>query len=156
MPFTVPWKAIEGVVVDTNILLYAVNPTCPEYAAARAAVEGLRNGESSWFLTWSVIYEFLRASTHREVLEPPMSLLGAIAFVRLLLDAPSVTILRETEAHLATLDELAGQTPGISGNGVHDAHIVSLMREHGVTTILTADRGFRRFKDLRVIDPVHA
>jgi len=141
--------------VDTNVLLYAINPTCSEYARARAAVEALRWRESAWFLTWGVIYEFLRVSTHREVLQPPMSVTGALLFIRGLLESPSLGILQETDRHFEELDEVARQTPGISGNDAHDVHLVTLMREHGVSTILTADRGFRRFKNLEVIDPVH-
>ena len=30
------------------------------------------------------------------------------------------------------------------------------MREHNIRTILTADKGFRRFKNLEVVDPVYA
>ena len=34
-----------------------------------------------------------------------------------------------------------------------DAHLVALMRQHGVSTIYTRDRGFRRFDGLTVLDP---
>jgi len=30
------------------------------------------------------------------------------------------------------------------------------MREHNLRTIMTRDRGFQRFKNVDVIDPVHA
>lgn len=39
------------------------------------------------------------------------------------------------------------------GNLVPDAHIVALMREHGIRTIWTHDRGFRAFDGVRVCDP---
>jgi len=44
----------------------------------------------------------------------------------------------------------------ISADDVHDAHTVVLMREHNIRTILTADEGFGRFKNLEVVDPVYA
>ena len=143
-----------SVLVDTNVLLYSANPESPEHASAHASLERLRRSGSPWFLTWGVVYEFVRVSTHAKIFPHPMPLSSALRFIRRLLESPSVGILRETEAHLATLDELAAQTPGISGNDVHDAHIVALMREHGVATIWTADRGFRRFQGLEVIEPV--
>ena len=34
-----------------------------------------------------------------------------------------------------------------------DTHIVALMRRHGVRTIITHDRDFRRFDGIRVRDP---
>lgn len=39
------------------------------------------------------------------------------------------------------------------GNLVPDAHLAALMRQHGVGTIWTRDRGFRQFEGIRVIDP---
>lgn len=39
---------------------------------------------------------------------------------------------------------------GARGNLVFDAQIVALCREHGISTILTSDRGFRRFENPRV------
>lgn len=145
-----------SVAVDTNILLCALNPNCPEHESAHSVVEELRSGSKPWYLTWGVIYEFLRLVTHPSVLKRPLSLHAAMLFVRHLLDSPSVGILRETETHMAALEELARQIPGISANDVHDAHTAVLMREHNVRTILTADRGFRRFKNFEVVDPVHA
>jgi len=145
-----------SVTVDTNILLYAVNPHCQEHASAHSAIEGLRVGGKPWYLTWGVIYEFLRVVTHAAVSKRPLSLSAALSFVRHLLESPSIGILRETEMHLAKIEELARQLPAISANDVHDAHIVVLMREHNIGTILTADKGFQRFKDIQVVDPVHA
>ena len=39
------------------------------------------------------------------------------------------------------------------GNLLTDAHIVALMRQHGVSTIYTHDRDFRKFDGIRVVDP---
>jgi uncharacterized protein len=143
------------VLVDTNILLYAVNPASPEHARARARVEHLRRGTSPWFLTWGIAYEFLRVATHPAVFPRPLSISAAALFLRRLTDSPSLQILRESERHLALLEEEISATRGISGNHVHDAHVVVLMREHNLRAILTADKGFRRFKSIEVIDPVH-
>jgi len=34
--------------------------------------------------------------------------------------------------------------------------MVVLMREHNIRTVLTADKRFERYKNLEVVDPVHA
>jgi predicted nucleic acid-binding protein len=39
------------------------------------------------------------------------------------------------------------------GNAVSDTHLATLMRENGVRTLYTRDRGFRRFDFLDVRDP---
>lgn len=41
----------------------------------------------------------------------------------------------------------------IRGNLVTDAHIAALMRQHGVGTIWTANRDFRRFPEIVSRDP---
>ena len=145
-----------SILVDTNILLYAANPASPEHHAARTEVERLRRGTSSWFLTWGILYEFLRVATHAAVFERPLPVSSAALYVRRLVESPAVRVLQETDRHLSLLEKEMKETPGISGNDLHDVHIVVLMREHDLRTILTADRGFLRFKDIRVIDPVHA
>ena len=40
----------------------------------------------------------------------------------------------------------------IRGNLVTDSHIAALMRQHGVPTIFTADRDFRRFPGITARD----
>jgi predicted nucleic acid-binding protein len=39
------------------------------------------------------------------------------------------------------------------GNLVPDAHLVALMQQQGVATIWTADRDFRKFDGITVLDP---
>lgn len=39
------------------------------------------------------------------------------------------------------------------GNLVSDAHLVALMHEHGVSTIWSHDRDFRKFSGITVKDP---
>lgn len=48
-------------------------------------------------------------------------------------------------------DVLDDATP--TGNLMPDAHLVGLMRQHGVGTIWTRDRDFRRFSGIKVRDP---
>jgi uncharacterized protein len=141
--------------VDTNILLYAANPGSPEHQTARTEIESLRRGTATWFLTWGIVYEFLRVATHAAVFDRPLSVPSAALFIKSLMESGSVQILQETEGHLSLFEEEIAATPGLSGNDLHGAHVVVLMREHNVRKILTADRGFERFKNLTVIDPIH-
>ena len=41
----------------------------------------------------------------------------------------------------------------VRGNLVPDAHLAALMRQHGVDTIWSADRDFRRFDGITARDP---
>jgi predicted nucleic acid-binding protein len=40
------------------------------------------------------------------------------------------------------------------GNQVPDAHLAAILKQHGIRTLYTHDRDFRRFDFLRVIDPL--
>ena len=144
-----------SVLVDTNVLLYSANPSSLDHRSARAALERLRDGPSPWFITWGILYEFLRVATHRAVFPSPLSVSAAASFLRRLMESPSLEVLHETDRHLSLLEEELRATPGISGNDLHDAHTVVLMREHNLRTIMTRDRGFQRFKNIDVIDPLH-
>ena len=69
-----------------------------------------------------------------------------------LTSAPSVQIVGEGPASWAAHRGIEiGQA--IRGNDVPVAAIMTWMRAHGVSTIYTGNRGFRRFDGIRVIDP---
>ena len=141
-------------VVDTNLLLYAVNPDSSDHKRAHGLLEDWRRGERLWFLTWGIVYEFLRVSTHPNVFPKPLDLRASREWVEALLTARNSGILVETDRHGEILKELAAQYSRLSGNAVHDLHTAALMREHGVAEIRTADRDYHQFKFLRVVNPL--
>ena len=65
--------------VDTNILVYAVHAGADEHELCRALVEEWRVDTLPWATTWSVLYEFLRVSTHPKVFSSPLTISQASA-----------------------------------------------------------------------------
>ncbi|MBI2536638.1 MAG: PIN domain-containing protein [Gemmatimonadetes bacterium] len=143
-------------VVDTNLLIYAVNPDSAEHEKARASLDGWRRGDRSWFLTWGIIYEFLRVTTHPAVFAQPLDLPTARRWIAALLASPTAGLLVETDRHAEVLEELAGLHPLLAGSLVHDLHTAALMKEHGISEIQTADTDFHQFAFLRVVNPLVA
>ena len=141
-------------VADTNVLLYAADTSSPGHNRCRSVVDGWRRSNRPWHLTWPIIYEFLRVATHPRVFRTPWSLPLAWSFVRGLLAASRMSVLTATPQHDEVLEEIIGTAPTISGNIMHDAHTVVLMREHGVRTIYTRDTDFHRFQGIEVLDPM--
>jgi len=141
-------------VVDTNLLLYAVNPDSNEHQVALAEVERYREGAQLWFLTWGIVYEFLRVSTHRAVFDRPLSLERAWSWIEALRAGHGFRILSETERHADVVRELSARHPRLAGNPVHDLHTAALMLEHGIAEIRTADTDFHQFPFLRVLNPL--
>jgi toxin-antitoxin system PIN domain toxin len=140
--------------VDTNILVYAVNLAAPERPAASAALNQWLRGTEQWCLSWQVVYEFLRATTHRKSFRKPLTPSQAWRFIEGVLAGPVVELLAETGRHGDVLSDLLAQFPEVRGSAVHDLHLVALMKEHGISEIRTTDADFRRFPFLRVVNPL--
>jgi hypothetical protein len=140
-------------VVDTNILIYAADSRAREQANCRALLEQWRSRPEAWYLTWGIVYEFLRVTTHPRVFRHPWNLGQAWSFIEALLAAPGLLLLVESDRHRQVAAEVYAQYTGLAGNLLFDARTAILMKEHGVRRIYTRDMDFHRFPFLEVIDP---
>jgi toxin-antitoxin system PIN domain toxin len=140
--------------VDTNILVYAADRASPFHEPCRGSLSAWRSRPDAWFLTWNVVYEFLRVVTHPRVMPRPWTAPDAWTFVEALLEAPGLTMLAATERHAGVAADVMAEMPWLSGNLLHDAQTAILLREHGVRRIYTRDADFHRFRFLEAIDPV--
>jgi toxin-antitoxin system PIN domain toxin len=143
-------------VVDTNVLIYAANRSCPEHAHCLKLLQKWRSQPSAWFVTWGILYGFIRVVSHPRVLPNPWPIKDAWRFVESLLASPGLDILSETELHDEVCADTIKEVPQLAGNLVTDLHIAVLMREHGVKVIYTRDADFHRFPYLDVRDPLQA
>lgn len=141
-------------VVDTNLLLYAVNLDAGEHERARDFLGKAGQSESRWYLTEGIVYEFLRVSTHARVFAKPLSATEGMSFVCALLDNSRFGLLKAGARHWEMLRQVVTGMPHPSGNLFFDIRTVALMHEHGVRRIYTADADFLRFTGIEVIDPV--
>jgi len=142
------------VLVDTNVLVYAVNSDSPCHQKCRSWLEAQRTRPDAWYSTWQTLYEFLRVTTHPKVLQKPWSIGNAWSFISALLASPGLEILVPTSRHAEVARTVFEELPFVGGNLVHDAHIAVLMREHGIRRICTRDADFHRFPFIEVIDPL--
>lgn len=140
-----------SVAVDTNVLLYATNRRSPAFPVAQRLLEGLVNGPDLVYVFWPVIMGFLRLSTRAGVADEPLTADEAIRRVRALIERPNVRTPGEQPGFLDVYEATAPH--GTRGNHVPDAHIATLMRQHGVRVIYTRDRNFRRYDGIEPRDP---
>ena len=138
--------------VDTNLLAFAEITSSPHHETAVTLLRELAEGPAPWALPWPCVYEFLRVVSHPRVYHPPVPMERALEDLRRILDSPSLNPLAETERHAEILERVVGSS-GATGNLIHDAQIAALCLEHGVSELLTGDRDFLRFPDLRVVNP---
>jgi uncharacterized protein len=141
-------------VVDTNILVYAADADSPWHAESRGWIERRRGQPDAWYVTWSILYEFMRVTTHPRVMRKPWTAPQAMTFVSALLASPGLGLLVATERHARVVEQVVAALPWLAGNLIHDAHTAILMREHGVSRICTRDADFHRFPFLEVVDPL--
>lgn len=141
-------------VIDTNVLVYAADRDAQWHKPCHAWLEQRRRQITPWYLTWNVVYEFLRVATHPRVFRKPWPIADARRFIEGVLAAPSAGMLLPTESHERVLRQTLDELPHLRGNIIHDAHTAVLMREHGIGQICTRDADFHRFPFVSVIDPL--
>ena len=140
-------------VVDTNVLVYSADGDSPHHERCRRYLEQWRVSPDAWYVTWPIVYEFLRVTTHPRILRRPWSAAQAWGFVAAVLESPGLGVLVATERHTTVAERVIAEVPHLAGNLCHDAHTAVLMREHGIRRIYTRDADFHRFRFLEPVDP---
>jgi toxin-antitoxin system PIN domain toxin len=137
--------------VDANVLVYASNEADRAHPPARALVERLARGPELLYLFWPTLLGYLRIVTHSAILPRPLKPEDAIANISSLIELAHVRSPGEAAGFWELYRVTAG--PHVRGDVVPDAHVATLMRQHGVRTIYSRDRDFRRFDGIDVHDP---
>jgi hypothetical protein len=140
------------IVPDLNLLIHAYNSESPRHVAARSWWESLLNGTSPVGLTWVVILGFVRITTHRTILEHPLSAVAACSHARSWLIQPQVGILHPGDRHVEILFGFL-ESIGSAGNLTTDAHLAAVAVEYQAE-LHTTDADFSRFPGLRWINPL--
>jgi hypothetical protein len=139
------------IAIDTNVLIYAFDADAARHGEAKALLGRLAQGARPWALPWPCVLEFLKVVTEASRAGSE-ALASAWAFLELVFASPSLRRLLPTDDTVIVLHDVLTDS-GVRGRHVHDAHIFALCLEHGVRELLTADKGFRRFRGLKVTDP---
>ncbi|MFM7273515.1 MAG: type II toxin-antitoxin system VapC family toxin [Gammaproteobacteria bacterium] len=140
------------ILIDANLLIYAVNADAPAHRKARRWLESTLSGTEEVGIPWLVVLAFLRVSTRRGILERPLSTEHALAYVDGWLEQPFVSLVGPGPSHWAIFRNLVGAS-GAFGNLTSDAHIAALALELGAT-VCSADYDFRRFPGIRHVNPL--
>ena len=139
-------------IVDANILLYAVDSTSPHHTVAAQWLESALNGDVAVGLPWQTLGAFVRISTHPRIQERPLTGAEAWAYIDEWLATPPASIPPATEATARIYGDLCSRV-SITGNLVPDGMLAALAIERGVE-VVSHDADFARFPGVRWRDPI--
>lgn len=138
--------------VDANILLYAVDEESPFHSTARAWLQTALNGPLRVGIPWVSLLAFARIATNPRALRAPLTGGEAWEFIEEWLDAPAVWVPAPGRGHRAILGRLLRHLD-LRANLVSDAALAALCIEHGLR-IVSADSDFARFTEITWLNPV--
>lgn len=140
------------ILVDANVLIYAIDADSPHHRAARRWLERALSGTTPVGFVWVVILAFLRLTTREGILRKPLSPERAMAFVDEWLAQPYARPVGPGEGHWTILRKLL-RDAGTAGNLTSDAHIAAIALELGAS-ICSTDVDFGRFPGIEHINPL--
>lgn len=142
------------ILVDANLLIYAVDSDAPHHVQARQWLEDTLSGDARVGLAWVVLLAFLRVTTREGILVRPLAPSDAMNYVTEWLAQPNVEAISPGPNHWPVLRSLL-QTSGTAGNLTTDAHLAAMAVEQGAA-LYSTDNDFRRFSGLEHVNPLTA
>jgi len=142
------------VAVDTNLLVYAHRREPEQHARSAGLMRTLAEGTRPWAIPWPCVYEFFSIATNPRIWKDAASSPDqAWSQIESWTRSPSNSVLHETDDFLSTLQKLVAR-PRVRGPIVHDARVAAICIAHGVDELLSADRDFALFPELRTRNPL--
>jgi toxin-antitoxin system PIN domain toxin len=139
-------------ILDANVLLYAVDRSSVHHGAAVEWLESALNGVTRVGFPVQTLSAFTRIATHPRIMRNPLSSERAAEVVQAWLE-PGVSWVPTTGAAAWVIAESLVRRHGVTGNLVPDAVLAASAIEHGVS-VVSADSDFARFADVSWINPL--
>ena len=141
------------IAVDTNVLVYAHRQESRVHESARETLRKLAEGTRPWAIPWPCCYEFFSVVTNRRIWRGAQSTPDqAWSQLKVWTHSPSNRLLAETSDFMGILEELLLR-PRVRGPVVHDARVAAICLGHGIEQLLTRDRDFGLFPELKTRNP---
>jgi uncharacterized protein len=138
--------------IDVNVLLYASDTSSAHSTRAREFLAERASSSEVLYLWWGTAMAYLRMATHPSIFTQPLGPAEAQANVAALIQLPQTRVLHEEDGFWDVYLEVTGSVPA-RGNLVPDAHLASILRQHGVRVLYTNDSDFRKFGFLETRNP---
>ena len=139
---------------DAKLLLHAINSDSMDHVQAGAWWRNLLESGTEVGLHTTVLFAFVRLSTHRKVFTRPLTVAGAFAYIHNWLEFPNVHMVESEKGDILAAERFLAAA-GTGGNLVSDAQIAATAHRLGAT-IHSADHDFARFPEIRWLNPLES
>ena len=138
--------------VDANLLLYAVDERSPYHRPSHEWLSAAMRGDRRVGLPWLSLTAFVRITTNPRASEHPLSPAEAWAFVAEWLRCDLTWTPNPTDRHAAVLGALV-ERHDLRANLITDGELAALAIEHGLQ-VYSADTDFARFSEIEWVNPL--
>lgn len=138
--------------LDANILLYAYDRGSVHHELCLGWLQSAFNGEEQVALPWQTLLAFVRLATNPRVVPKPISGEAACHVVSKWLAYPNVTVPSPADEFWDRFGTQVTEAQ-VKGALVTDAALAALALEYGAV-LCTTDKDFRRFRGLRLENPL--
>ena len=145
--------ASEMVLLDTNVLVYALDEESPFHNRSRVVVERAANGEGSYCISSQTLAEFYSVVTNPRRVKNPRSAPEAVDAIERFLAMPGITLLSTPPEVTTRWLAMIRRTP-VTGANVFDVQLAATALVAGVSQVCTFNAAdFQRIDDIEVIAP---
>ena len=140
--------------IDVNVFLYASDTSSSLHTRAREFLESCARRDEPLYLCYLTLMSYVRMSTHPRIFTNPLTPNEAFQNVERLANLPHVRLISEGNGYLEVYREVT-KAISVRANLVPDAHLASILRQHGVPTLYTNNvNDFQKFNFLDVRNPL--
>lgn len=139
-------------IMDVNILVYAHREDIEHHTQTLKWLELIINSNTDFGYSELVLSGFLRLVTHPRIFQTPSTLEDALIFVEQIKNQSNAVLITPKDRHWIIFKDLALSTKAV-GNFIPDAYHAALAIESGSEWV-TADKGFKKFKGLKIFNPL--
>ena len=143
----------EPYLLDTNVLVYAVDQMSPYHKAASSLANKGFNGDIQACVSPQILSEFFATVTNPKVVSATTEQKEVVSEMRKYFVSSRILKIYPTSATLKIMLDLLDKY-AVSRQDVYDLQLVATMLSNNITTICTYDvNGFRKYQGIEVLTP---